>query len=67
VTHSIAEAVFLCDHIFVLSDRAAGRPAEVSVQLPPVREMSLRDDPQFAATVSLVRRELSNPTLDVTS
>lgn len=55
VTHSIQEAVFLSDRIVVLSPHPGRVSAIVNVPLPRIRELSVRDTPEFNALVSKVR------------
>jgi len=55
VTHSIAEAVILSDHIYVMKPRP-GRIAEVvSVDLPRPRTLDMITTPEFGAMVDYIR------------
>jgi len=55
VTHSIAEAVILSDHIYVMKPRP-GRIAEVvSVDLPRPRTLDMITTPKFGALVDYIR------------
>jgi len=55
VTHSIAEAVILSDHIYVMKPRP-GRIAEVvSVDLPRPRTLDMITTPKFGAMVDYIR------------
>jgi NitT/TauT family transport system ATP-binding protein len=55
VTHSISEAVFLSNRIVVMSPRP-GRILEViENRLPPVRQLDVRETPEFAAVAHQVR------------
>ena len=54
VTHSIPEAVFLSDRIYVMSARPGRVAAEVSVDAPKPRLLTHRQQPQFLEKVSEV-------------
>ncbi len=58
VTHSVAEAVFLSNRIFVLSAQPGRPAAEVRVDFSVPRNESLRDRPEFHAKVAEVRQHL---------
>jgi NitT/TauT family transport system ATP-binding protein len=56
VTHSITEAVYLSDQIFVMS-RSPGRVIEtVKVDLPRPRELAVRETRDFSRYVSQIRQ-----------
>ncbi|MPZ73745.1 MAG: ATP-binding cassette domain-containing protein [Nitriliruptorales bacterium] len=58
VTHSIAEAVFLADVLFVMSSRP-GRISEViEIDLPRPRDFSVTTEPDFGKIVHHVRQQL---------
>lgn len=58
VTHSISEAVFLSTRIVVMS-RRPGRIIEViDCNLPPERDLTIRDAPAFLEVAARVRRAL---------
>ncbi|ASJ76108.1 ABC transporter ATP-binding protein [Granulosicoccus antarcticus] len=58
VTHSIAEAVILSDHIYVMKPRP-GRLAEiVTVDLPRPRTLDMITTPKFGAIVDYIRQLL---------
>ena len=60
VTHSIPEAVFLSSRIVVMSPRP-GRIVEViESSLPAVRQLDIRDTPEFAALAHRVRLALAD-------
>ncbi|KKC46622.1 MULTISPECIES: ABC transporter ATP-binding protein [Paenibacillus] len=55
VTHSIAEAVFLSDRVFVLSPRPGRLAAAVDIPLPRPRDASTRALPSFHELVDGIR------------
>jgi NitT/TauT family transport system ATP-binding protein len=56
ITHNIAEAIFLGDKVVVM-DRRPGRIAHVlNIDLARPRALSVRETPQFAEYVSIIRR-----------
>lgn len=58
VTHSIAEAVILSDHIYVMKPRP-GRLAEVvAVDLPRPRTLDMITTPKFGSLVDYIRGQL---------
>jgi len=60
VTHSVAEAVFLSDRVFIMS-AAPGRLAhEVPIKLPRERDADTRLSPAYQAQVAEVSRLLRN-------
>jgi NitT/TauT family transport system ATP-binding protein len=58
VTHSIEEAVFLCDTILVLSSRPARVVKSLDVTLRGQRSIELLDDPEFLQLTKHVRHTL---------
>ena len=58
VTHSIPEAVFLSTRIVVMSPRPGRIVDEMAVDLPPSRELAMRDEPAFARAAHRVREVL---------
>lgn len=58
VTHDIEEAVFLSHRILIMSPRPGSIVAEVPVDLPPVRDPSMRTSIDFFATAKSVREKL---------
>lgn len=58
VTHDIEEAVFLSDRVFVMSPRPGALVMEVPVNLPRVRDPSVRSDLEFFAAANTIRAQL---------
>lgn len=51
VTHSIAEAVFLADRVFVMAPRPTRILEEITIDLPRPRDLRIREAPEFVANV----------------
>jgi NitT/TauT family transport system ATP-binding protein len=56
VTHSIAEAVFLSDRVFVMSPRPTRILADILIDLPRPRELDIRETPKFGSYVRDITR-----------
>jgi NitT/TauT family transport system ATP-binding protein len=56
VTHSIPEAVFLSDRIFVMSPRPGRIEDIIEIDLPTPRRLTIRETPKFAEYVGRIIR-----------
>jgi len=67
VTHSLEEAVFLSDRVFVMSSFSSSLPStiikEVEINLSSRRGFQVKSDPSFVKIVDEVRRYLYGNTL----
>ena len=59
VTHSIPEAVYLANRVFVFSPRPGRVMEEVTIDLPSPRVPSVKDTPDFVRHTAALRRALS--------
>jgi NitT/TauT family transport system ATP-binding protein len=59
VTHSIPEAVYLANRIFVFTPRPGRVLEEVRIDLPSPRSPSVKDTPEFARHTAALRRALA--------
>lgn len=60
VTHSISEAVYLADRVLILSARPGRLVAEIAVDLPRPRELSVLGRPEFARLTQVVREKIDS-------
>ncbi|MDW7755481.1 MAG: ABC transporter ATP-binding protein, partial [Brevefilum sp.] len=58
VTHSISEAIYLSDKVFVLSHRPGKIVLELPVDLPRPRTPDMRYSPEFSSLAHTLRDEL---------
>jgi NitT/TauT family transport system ATP-binding protein len=59
VTHSIAEAVYLSNRVFVFAPRPGRVVEEVRIDLPSPRGPSVKDSPEFVRYTAALRRALA--------
>jgi len=55
ITHSISEAVFLADRVFVMSSRPGKLVAEITIELPRPRSLDVMGTANFAALTKNIR------------
>jgi NitT/TauT family transport system ATP-binding protein len=58
VTHNITEAVFFADRIMVMSAHPGTIQASIEIPLPPKRQLSTIDTPEFTSLCQQVRRHI---------
>jgi NitT/TauT family transport system ATP-binding protein len=58
VTHDIDEAVYLSDHVLVMSNRPGTIVQEVPITLPKMRDPIVRTQPDFVTCCALIRDKL---------
>ncbi|MFQ5911984.1 MAG: ABC transporter ATP-binding protein [Nitrospinota bacterium] len=62
VTHSIREAIYLSDRVYVMSPRPAVISRIVDIQLPRPRALSIGETPEFNAYVAELRQAIEGGT-----
>ena len=55
ITHSISEAVFLSDRVIVMSPRPGRIAADIRIDLPRPRKLSMREESSFGRYVAGIR------------
>jgi NitT/TauT family transport system ATP-binding protein len=60
VTHSIREAVFLSDRVFVMSPRPSVISKIVDIDLPRPRELAIEETPEFNVFVAELRQAIEH-------
>ncbi|HEY2257940.1 MAG TPA: ABC transporter ATP-binding protein [Variovorax sp.] len=60
ITHSIPEAVFLGDQVFVMSPRPGKLEQVMRIDLPRPRAMAVMSDPAFGAATASIRERFSH-------
>jgi NitT/TauT family transport system ATP-binding protein len=60
ITHSIPEAVFLGDKVFVMSPRPGTLERVLPIDLPRPRTMQVMSDPVFASATASIRERFSH-------
>ncbi len=59
VTHSIPEAVYLSNRVFVFAPRPGRVTEEVRIDLPSPRDPAVKDTPEFGRYTAALRRALA--------
>jgi NitT/TauT family transport system ATP-binding protein len=60
ITHSISEAVFLSDRVIVMSPRPGRVAADIAIDLPRPRKLSMRETSSFGRYVSQIREKFQS-------
>jgi NitT/TauT family transport system ATP-binding protein len=55
ITHSITEAIFLSDKVYIMSPRPGKIVEELHIDLPRPRDINIRETPEFTKYVSKIR------------
>jgi NitT/TauT family transport system ATP-binding protein len=61
ITHSIAEAVYMSDRVFVMSGRPGQVLDQVEVDFPRPRSLAIRETPEFSTIARRIRLQLERP------
>ncbi|MDQ8023578.1 MAG: ABC transporter ATP-binding protein [Moraxellaceae bacterium] len=61
VTHSLSEAVFMSDKVFVMSPRPGRITAELAIDLPRPRSQAMMKLPAFTDAINMLRDQLFAP------
>ena len=60
ITHSISEAIFLSDRVFVMSSRPGKIIDEVKIDLPRPRTVDIHDSPDFVSYQQRIRKGIGH-------
>ncbi len=60
ITHSIMEAVFVADRVFVMSHRPGRISAEIAIPLPRPRRLDMVHDPDFGVLARAIRNNIQD-------
>ena len=57
ITHSIWEAIFLADHVLVMTPRPGRIAAVIKIDLPRPRRLAVRESAQFGRYAAMIREQ----------